>query len=261
MIPDDNPFIMSAMTATPFSRGRFLLVAAVAAACLALTVVAPDARAAVPPAPTQVVPPTPWWSWAARVLAPTTVRAAPSLGAKSLGVIHPTAPLADGPTTLLVLEQRLVGETEWVRVLLTRRPNGSSGWVRSDVLRLRLNPMRIIIDQSDRRTYVLKNGRKVLSVRNAVGTPSTPTPVGRFAVAEEIRVPSGFLGPMVLVTSGYSEVLNEYAGGNGRFAMHGTSLPGLIGTRASHGCIRHRNADILRIAALVSPGTPIIIRR
>ncbi len=260
MIRDDNPFIMSAMTAASFPRGRRVLVALAALLC-AVCVAIPAARAAAPPAPTQVVPPTPWWSWAARVLAPTTVRVAPDLGAKSLGVLQPTAPLADGPTILLVLEQRLVGDTEWVRLLLARRPNGSSGWVQSDVLRLRVNPMRIIIDQSDRRTYVLRNGRKVLSVRNAVGTPSTPTPTGRFAVAEEIRVPSGFLGPMVLVTSGFSEVLNEYAGGNGRFAMHGTSLPGLIGTRASHGCIRHRNADILRIAALVSPGTPIIIRR
>ena len=74
-------------------------------------------------------------------------------------------------------------------------------------------------------------------------------------------MPNGFLGPMVLATTGFSEVLNEYAGGNGRFAMHGTSLPGLIGTRASHGCIRHENTNIRRIAALVSPGTPIVIRR
>jgi lipoprotein-anchoring transpeptidase ErfK/SrfK len=80
-------------------------------------------------------------------------------------------------------------------------------------------------------------------------------------VAEKIPVPSGFLGPMVLPTTGFSEVLNEYAGGNGRFAMHGTSQPWLIGTRASHGCIRHTNADITSIAMLVSPGTPIIIRR
>ncbi len=249
------------MTSPSPRRGRILLVA-VAVMLVATLVPAPQrAGAVVPPAPTQITPPTPWWSWAARVLVPTTIRATPNLGARSLGVLQPTAPIAEGPATLLVLEARLVGDTEWVRLLLPRRPNGTRGWVRSDLLRLRLNQMRIIIDQSDRRTYVLRNGKRVLSVRNAVGTPATPTPVGRFAVAEEIPVPSGFLGPMVLVTTGYSEVLNEYAGGNGRFAMHGTSLPGLIGTRASHGCIRHRNADILRIASLVSPGTPIIIRR
>ena len=176
-------------------------------------------------------------------------------------MLQTTAPLGSGPMILLVLETRMVGDTEWTRLLLARRPNGSSGWVKSDFLRFRLNPMRIIIDQSERRTYVLRNGRVVLRARDAVGKPSTPTPLGRFAVAEKISVPNGFLGPLVLPTTGFSEVLNEYAGGNGRFAMHGTSQPWLIGTRASHGCIRHTNADIKRIAALVSPGTPIIIRR
>lgn len=243
----------------PSRRHALLAVAALLGAVFALS--APAARAAAPVPPTEPGPPTPLWSWAARVLAPTNARVAPDPAATSLGVIQPTAPLAFGPATLLVLETRLVGDVEWARLLLPRRPNGTSGWVQTDVLRFRLNPMRIIIDQSERRTYVQRNGRAVLTVRNAVGTVATPTPTGRFAVAEEIPVPSGFLGPMVLATTGFSEVLNEYAGGNGRFALHGTSLPWLIGTRASHGCIRHRNADIRSIASLVSPGTPIIIRR
>ena len=205
--------------------------------------------------------PTDALSWSARVLAPSAVRVQPDPAAKALGVVQPTAPLSHGPTILLVLETRIVGETEWVRLLLPRRPNGTAGWVPSDVLRFRSNPMRIVIDQSERRTYVYRSNRVVLRVRNAVGTPSTPTPNGRYALAEKVLLPpGGFLGPVVLATTGFSNVLNEYDGGNGRFAMHGTSLPGLIGTRASHGCIRHRNADILRISRLVAPGTPIRIR-
>ena len=53
---------------------------------------------------------------------------------------------------------------------------------------------------------------------------------------------------------------NEFAGGNGRVAVHGTSEPDLIGTSASHGCVRVSNADILRLARLVRPGTPVAIR-
>ena len=249
------------MTAPSIHRGRYTLVALLAFVGVGFAATPSPVRAAAPPAPTQVAPPTPHWSWAARVLAPSTARVKPDLRAKAITVLQPIAPLADGPTILLVLETRLVGETEWARLLLPRRPNGVSGWVQSDVLRFRRNAMRIIIDVGDRRTYVQRNGRTVLNVRNAVGTSSTPTPLGRFAVAEKIPVPSGFLGPLVLPTTGYSEVLNEYAGGNGRFALHGTNQPGLIGTRASHGCIRHTNANITRIASLVSPGTPIIIRR
>jgi lipoprotein-anchoring transpeptidase ErfK/SrfK len=216
---------------------------------------APGARAATISGPTRKL------SWSARVLTPTAVRSQPANSSKAIGVLQPVAPLGGGPTILLVLERRVVNDQEWVRLLLPRRPNGTSGWVVSDVLRFRENPMRIVIDQSERRTYVYRNGVLALLVRNAIGKAETPTPNGRFAIAEKVLTsPSGFLGPVVLITTGFSETLNEYAGGNGRFAMHGTSLPELIGTRASHGCIRHSNESILRISHLVSPGTPITIR-
>jgi RimJ/RimL family protein N-acetyltransferase len=97
----------------------------------------------------------------------------------------------------------------------------------------------------------------------AVGKPGTETPRGRdFAIAE--RIPTGdpghFLGPVVLPITGYSEVLNEFAGGNGRVAIHGTSLPELIGSAVSHGCIRMYNRDVVRLARLAQPGTPLTIR-
>lgn len=249
------------MQGIPSPRGRLWLVVLLGA-CLAVAALAPSrVQAAAAPAPTEVGAPTRAWSWSARVLAPTAVRVRPDAASKAIGVLQPTAPLNAGPTILLVLERQIVGETEWVRLLLARRPNQSSGWVPSDVLRFRVNPMRIVIDQGDRKTYVYRAGVKVLTVRNAIGTRATPTPFGEFAVAEKILLqPGGFLGPVVIVTNGFSETLNEYNGGNGRFALHGTSLPGLIGTRASHGCIRHRNADIVQISRLVSPGTPISIR-
>jgi len=73
-------------------------------------------------------------------------------------------------------------------------------------------------------------------------------------------MPGGFLGPIVLPLTGFSETLNEFAGGDGRVAIHGTSVPSLIGTQASHGCMRMRNADIVRLARLATPGTPVAIR-
>jgi lipoprotein-anchoring transpeptidase ErfK/SrfK len=220
-----------------------------------MLVAAQGASAAVISGPTKKV------SWSARVLAPTAVRSQPAHTSKAIGVLQPVAPIGGGPAILLVLERRVVNDQEWVRLLLPRRPNGTSGWVVSDVLRFRENPMRIVIDQSERRTYVYRKGVLALLVRNAIGTAATPTPIGRFAIAEKVLTPpSGFLGPVVLVTTGFSETLNEYAGGNGRFAMHGTSLPSLIGNRVSHGCIRHSNTSILRISRLVSAGTPVSIR-
>mgnify|MGYP000991019624 CR=1 FL=1 len=79
------------------------------------------------------------------------------------------------------------------------------------------------------------------------------------AVLLAFAVVGAFLGPIVFPLTAFSETLNEYAGGNGRVAMHGTNAPQLLGTRASHGCIRIRNSDVVRMARIVRPGTPVDI--
>lgn len=42
--------------------------------------------------------------------------------------------------------------------------------------------------------------------------------------------------------------------------IHGTNLEELIGTPASHGCVRLRNADVIDLYQQVSVGTQVIIR-
>ena len=127
------------------------------------------------------------------------------------------------------------------------------------MLRLNSTPFRIVIDVSERRLTVFRANRPVVRARVAVGKPGTETPRNdHFAIAELIRThtPGAFLGPIVMPITGYSEKLNEFAGGNGRVAIHGTSLPELIGTAASHGCIRMHNSDIVRVARIARPGDP-----
>ncbi len=206
-------------------------------------------------------PPTPSLSWNARVLAPVVAKAQPNHRAKAVMTVQPVAPLGGGPTILLVLSHRVIDGQEWTKLLLPIRPNGTTGWVPSDYLRFRANRVRIMVDISERRTYVYRDNRLVLREKDAVGAVKTPTPVGHFAIAEKVLgPPKGFLGPVIMPTTGYSNVLNEYAGGNGRFALHGTSVPDSIGKRASNGCIRHYNDAIHRISRLVAPGTPLHIR-
>lgn len=239
---------------------RLVMVATAAVALVAGAATRAQAQDVVPPLP-PIAAPTPQLSWNARVLAPVVAKAEPDHRAKAVMTVQPVAPLGGGPTILLVLSQREVNGQAWTKLLLPRRPNGSAGWVPSDYLRFASNPVRILIDQSSRTTYVFRNGRIVLKTRNAVGEAVTPTPNGHFAIAEKVLGPyNGFLGPVIMPTTGYSNVLNEYAGGNGRFAMHGTSEPEKIGTRASHGCIRHYNRAILAISRLTPIGTPVLIR-
>jgi len=206
--------------------------------------------------------PTATRSWTGRLLVPTSFRTTPSLSAKVVVTLQPVAPLAHGATSLLVTGTRRVKGVLWVRVLLPVRPNGTQGWARADAFRFVSTALRVLIDQSDRRLTLFRRGRPIMRVPVAIGTSATPTPTGKFAVAEMIRThtPGAFLGPVVFPLTGYSRVLNEYAGGNGRVAMHGTSLPRLIGTRASHGCIRIHNSNVARLSRLVRPGVPVTIR-
>ena len=96
----------------------------------------------------------------------------------------------------------------------------------------------------------------------AVGTPSTPTPRGLYYIVELLRPtdPGGSYGPYSFGLSAHSNVLQTFAGGDGRVGLHGTNEPGLIGSSVSHGCIRLRNADVRRLAKILPLGTPVYIR-
>ena len=66
-------------------------------------------------------------------------------------------------------------------------------------------------------------------------------------------------GPLAFGTSAHSSVLTDWPGG-GVIGIHGTNQPGLLPGRVSHGCIRLRNRDILRLGRRLKLGTPITIR-
>lgn len=237
-------------------------IAAIAALAVAVLPGAGSAATPLHETETRLHSPTAVRSWTGRLLVPSSFRVAPRRSARVVATLQPVAPLAGGATSLHVTAVRRVKGVLWVRVLLPVRPNGTEGWARADAFRFVSTSLRILIDQSERRLTLFRRGRPIMRVPVAVGKVETPTPTGRFAVAEMIRThtPGAFLGPVVFPLTGYSKVLNEYAGGNGRVAMHGTSLPWLIGTRASHGCIRIENRNVARLARLVRPGTPVTIR-
>lgn len=241
------------------------LLCAAATLCLpALASAAPASPGAVEattPAPAALSAPTRTRSWAAHVDRTVVVRAYPDRTGRVIRTLSPLAPLGSGPVWLLVKEVRTVAGERWVRVLLPVRPNGRTGWVRADLLTFRATAWRVRVDVSDRTLTLTRAGRVVRRLPVAVGAPGTPTPTGRFAVAEIVPTgnPRDFLGPTVLPLTVFSPVLNEYAGGNGRVAIHGTSVPSSIGRAASNGCIRMANADIGFVAHRARPGTIVDI--
>jgi lipoprotein-anchoring transpeptidase ErfK/SrfK len=94
-----------------------------------------------------------------------------------------------------------------------------------------------------------------------VGKPSTPTPVGRFFVEETLQLNDQAVGaPYALALSARSNVLQEFDGGPGQIALHGTNnVGGILGTAASHGCIRLATSAVTWLAFRTGPGTPVTI--
>jgi lipoprotein-anchoring transpeptidase ErfK/SrfK len=99
--------------------------------------------------------------------------------------------------------------------------------------------------------------------RAVVGKPATPTPTGSFFVEEVVRVRSGHPGgPFALALSARSTVLQEFEGGPGQVAIHGTrGLSGAAGSAVSFGCVRLSPTAITWLAKRVSGGVPLTITR
>ena len=149
---------------------------------------------------------------------------------------------------------------QWYRVQLPIRPNGSIGWVRASAIELRPVDVRIEVDLSRRQLRFFRSGRRVLQATVAVGSPATPTPIGRYYVNQRL-VPgdtSGPFGPGALGISAFSPVLTGWVQG-GPVAIHGTNEPWSIGRAVSNGCIRLPNDTLVRLFKLVPPGTQVII--
>jgi lipoprotein-anchoring transpeptidase ErfK/SrfK len=231
---------------------------ALAAAVLLPALSVPTCLAAPVPGP-----PTATLAWTARVLYPVDARRAPQpQAATRVRLMHYSA-FSRRPNVLLVTgAARDARGRRWIRVLLPQRPNGSQAWVPRASVALRGTHLRLRISLSARRLQVLRGGRVIARYPVAVGTGGTPTPVGRFAVPDPVAAPSyvsSYLGPYIITLTAHSDVLREFAGGDGLIAIHGTNAPGSIGRAASHGCIRMANAPLHELWRTAGPGTPVEI--
>jgi lipoprotein-anchoring transpeptidase ErfK/SrfK len=200
-------------------------------------------------------------AWAAIVMRPTVAFAEPGrrpLARFALRNINGV------PTVFSVLGMRVDARcaATWLHVELPMRPNGVTGWVRAaDVTRAQVHT-RIVVDLSQKRVSLYDRGHLVLSSVAAIGSPATPTPVGRYYVNQRLipSDPGGPYGPGAVGISAFSPVLTGWAQG-GPIAIHGTNEPWSIGHAVSNGCIRLPNPVLRRLFRLALAGTPVLITR
>lgn len=191
-------------------------------------------------------------------------RTAPSATAPRVETVAARRPLTRVRTVLPVLEHAAASDGRpWVRVALPGRPNGHTGWIPTDHTRRSSTDWKIAVDLSARSATVSFDGLVQRRFRVAVGERATPTPRGRFFVEEALALSARSSGgPFALATSARSDVLQEFAGGPGQIALHGTNgLAGALGTAVSHGCIRLSPNAITWLARRIGAGTPLVIDR
>jgi len=148
----------------------------------------------------------------------------------------------------------------WLNVNLPIRPNGSTGWIKSDIVELSSTLYRIEIDKDNFNLKVLYDNDIILDTPVAIGNGDTPTPDGQFYITELLDSElNEAYGPFAYGLSGYSESLKEFKGVDAIIGIHGTNDPASIGTNVSHGCIRVDNEIITAMTEYLPIGTPVEI--
>ena len=164
---------------------------------------------------------------------------------------------------LLVMGSATDEDAIWLRIQLPIWPNGQAGWVAGSHVRLAEVSDRVVIDVSERRLVLIRQGEPVARLPVAVGSTATPTPPGRYFVWAKVDTdrPSGPYGSFILGLSGFSDSIEPWKEfpGEPRLAIHGTDDPGVAGRAVSKGCVRVSNA-LLRHLRDVPMGTPVVIQ-
>jgi len=168
------------------------------------------------------------------------------------------------PLVFVVVDQQV----DWLEVLLPTRPNGSRGWIRRQNVTLSSHTFSIVVEVGAHRITVFNGTDPFLSEAVGLGLTDTPTPGGLYYTKELIRpvdsrgrvYSSGPYGPYAYGLSGFSDVLADFAGGDGVIGIHGTNDPSGLGHDISHGCIRMSNQGITRLAGILPLGVPVEIR-
>ena len=227
-----------------------------------------DAEAGLPePVAPAFVPPRPkllsgfdhvsWWSPVSRS---TPVRARPGPGAPEIARLSARTPEGTRNLVLVLDRRRDAGGKLWVRARLPILGADATGWVpRSALGGYGAVSTHLVVDVGKLTATLYLDGKPIFETRVGVGRPENPTPTGRFYIRNKLtRYANAFYGPVAFGTSARSPTLTDWPAG-GFVGIHGTNRPNLLPGRVSHGCIRLRNSDILKLERLMPVGTPLTI--
>ena len=137
-------------------------------------------------------------------------------------------------------------------------PDGKTASLTRTVLRLKFPYATcIVIDKSDFKLYWVRNNVLVKVYPIAIGRSGMETPIGTWKILAKYKTdPSSVYGPRKMRM--FRQVGNSFV--FTAYAIHGTNQEWVIGTKASHGCIRMYNREVLELWPQVPLGTMVVTR-
>ena len=165
------------------------------------------------------------------------------------------------PMTMPIVQEEQDGE--WLRIMMPERPNGLTAWVKADTVTRSTSPWRMVLELSETRVHVYKDGFEVWSAPVGIGRDHTRTPTGSYFVAViEKPGPAGY-GPIVLNLNAHCEDIESWQGsGDAITAFHGPfGAEELIrsgGGKVSNGCVRMLPEDQIKMDG-IALGSPVDI--
>jgi lipoprotein-anchoring transpeptidase ErfK/SrfK len=128
---------------------------------------------------------------------------------------------------------------------------------------------KVTIDRGKFKLRLFKNLKVSKTYRVAVGMPAYPTPTGRYSITNKAVNPAwtapnspwagAYANETVAGGSAENPLKARWMGIVNGVGIHGTGIPGSIGSRASHGCIRMTVPDVVDLYPRVPVGTPVLI--
>ncbi len=188
-------------------------------------------------------------------------RSEPRLNARVVAIVSKRTP--EGTSNIVLVLGRRTDESGrlWIHIRLPVLPNNLTAWIpRSALGGYGVVRTHLVIDLERLTAKLYRNGREIFRADVGVGQSAWPTPKGEFYIRNKLTgYSSPMYGPLAFGTSARSSVLTDWPAG-GYIGIHGTDRPELLPGLVSHGCIRLRNAAILRLAELMPVGTPLTIQ-
>ncbi|MBI3855499.1 MAG: L,D-transpeptidase family protein [Planctomycetes bacterium] len=138
-------------------------------------------------------------------------------------------------------------------------------------LRLAKGAWSLLVDKSMFRMWVLYEGCPFKAYTITIGAPNKETPVAKFVMGGKNPNPAWWPPPDVKITGKTPVPYGDPQNPLGKWwislehdihhgiGIHGTNDPGSIGSKASNGCVRMLNEEVVEVAALAYKGMVVTV--